>query len=233
MMRRGFVSVLPTAIGIGVVGLTMSSSQKAPSGGVCSQDQLNVAQVVEVAWWARDMAQWDAMRAAYHPGAIVDISWFNGPATEFVSRAKQIYALGGRGLHLHGPVLVNVRGDRATADMGAQILAAGNIKGVDCRLQSYIRIVDRLERRDGKWGIVLFQAIYQMDMITAANPGQQLVLDQEKLASYRSSYRFLSYFLEYHGIKSRPDLPGTDRPESVEAVYRANESWLKGEGRKS
>ncbi len=232
MKRRGFVSVLPTAIGMGIVAPTESSSQRAPSVAGYSQDQLNVAQVVEVAWWARDMAQWDAMRAAYHPGAMVDISWFNGPATEFVSRAKQIYELGGRSLHLHGPVLVNVRGDRATADLGAQILAAGNIKGVECRVQSYIRIVDRLERRDGKWGIVLFQAIYQMDSIAAANPGQRLDLDQEKLAAFRSSYRFLSYFLAHYGIKVRPDLPGIDRPESVEAVYRANGSWLKGEGRK-
>jgi len=233
MKRRGFVSVLPTAIGLSIVEPQEPSNQRTPYGAGYSQDQLDVAQVVEMAWWARDMAQWDAMRAAYHPGAIVDISWFNGPATEFVGRSKQIYELGGRGLHLHGPVLVNVRGDRATADMGAQILAAGNIKGVECRVQSYIRIVDRLERRDGKWGIVLFQAIYQMDMMAAANPGQRLDLDQEKLASYRSSYRFLSYALAHYGIKVRPDLPGIDRPESVEAVYRANESWLKGEGRKS
>ncbi|MCI0666352.1 MAG: hypothetical protein L0220_35335, partial [Acidobacteria bacterium] len=133
----------------------------------------------------------------------------------------------------HGPVLVNAHGDRATADLGAQIFVAGNIKGVECRVQSYIRIVDRLERRDGKWGIVLFQAIYQMETIAPANPGQRLDLDEEKLASYRSSYRFLSYLLAERGVKVRPDLPGIDRPESVEAVYRANKSWLKGEGRKS
>ena len=53
MKRRGFVSVLPTAIGMGVVAPTAPSSQKAPSGAGYSQDQLNVAQVVEVAWWAR------------------------------------------------------------------------------------------------------------------------------------------------------------------------------------
>jgi hypothetical protein len=139
---------------MGIVAPMVSSSQKATSGGGYSQDQLNVAQIVEVAWWARDMAQWDAMQAAYHPGAIVDISWFNGPATEFVSRAKQ--------------------------------------------------------------------------MMAAANPGQRLDLDEEKLASYRSSYRFLSYFLAHHGIKVRPDLPGYDRPKSIEALYQANTSWLNG-----
>jgi len=233
MKRRGFVSVLPTAIGMSIVAPAAPSSQKAPSGIGYSQDQVDVAQVVVGKFCARDMAQWDAMQAAFHPGAMVDISWFNGLATEYISRSKHMFQLGGRGLHLIGPVLVKVRGDRATADAGAQITARVNIKGVECLTQAYARIIERLERRDGKWGIVLFQAIYQMDTIAAANPGQRLDLDQEKLASYRSSYRFLSYVLGEYGIKVRPDLPGIDRPDSVEAVYRINGSWLKGEGSKS
>jgi hypothetical protein len=146
---------------MGIVAPTAPSSQRTSSGAGYSQDQLNVAQVVELAWWARDMAQWDVMQAAFHPGAMVDISWFNGPATEFVRRSKQMFDIGGRSLHLHGPILVNAHGDRATADMGAQILARVNIKGVECLNQAYARIVERLERRDGKWGIVLLQAIYQ------------------------------------------------------------------------
>lgn len=233
MKRRGFVSVLPTAIGMSIVTLTTSSNQRATSGSGYTQDQVNVAQVVVTQLWARDMAQWGAMQAAFHTGAIVDISWFNGPATEFVSRSKQSFERGVQSLHLHGPVMVNVHGDRATADAGVQIFARGNIKGVECLTQSYARIVERLERRDGKWGIVLFQTIYQMDSIAAANPGQRLDFEEDKLASYRSSYRFLTYLLAERGIKVRPDLPGIDRPESVEAVYRANESWLKGEDRKS
>lgn len=233
MKRRGFVSALPAAVGVGIVAPTTPSSQRATSDGGFSQDHVNVAQVVLIERWARDMAQWDAMQDAYHPGAIVDISWFNGPATEFVSRSKQSFERGVRSLHLQGPVLVNVQGDRATADVGAQIVASGNIKGVECLTQSYARIVERLERRDGKWGIVLFQAIYQMETIAAANPAQRLELDQEKIASYRPSYRFLSYLLAERGIKVRPDLPGIDRPESVDAVYRANGLWLKGEGKKA
>ena len=73
MKRRGFVSVLPTAIGMSVVAPMAPSIQKALSGAGYSQDQLDVAQVVELAWWAWDLAQWDAMRAAFHPGAMVDI----------------------------------------------------------------------------------------------------------------------------------------------------------------
>jgi hypothetical protein len=174
------------------------------------------------------MAQWDAMQATYHPGATVDISWISGPATEFVARSKQNYDRGSRSVHLLGPVLVNVKGDRATADVGAQIVVPGNVHGVDCVAQSYCRIVERLERQSSRWGIVLLQTIYQMETITAANPTQTLAIDPEKLASYRPSYRFMSYVLEARGTKVRNDLPGSDRPAEVARLYAANEAWLKG-----
>jgi len=76
------------------------------------------------------MAQWDVMQAAYHPRAIVDISWISGSAAEYVARSKQNYEQGSRSLHLLGAVLVRVTGDRATADVGAQILIPGSVRGV-------------------------------------------------------------------------------------------------------
>ena len=228
MKRRGFVSVLPTVIGMGIITSAESSNQKVPSGKSDSQDHATIAQIVVAERWARDMAQWDVMRAAYHPGAMVEISWFTGPATEFVNRSKQSYERGARSLHLHGPVLVDVQGDRATAEIGAMIMAPGNIKGVECVTQSYARLVERLERHKGKWGITLFQAIYQMETITAVNPAKKLDFDEEKLASYRPSYRYLTYLLMERNTKVRLDLPGIDKPESVEAVYQANRYWLKG-----
>ena len=68
--------------------------------------------------------------------------------------------------------------------------------------QSYCRIVERLERRGGRWGIVLLQSIYQMETIVPANPAQTLTIDPAKLASYRASYRFMSYVQEERGTKN-------------------------------
>ena len=162
-------------------------------------DEVAIASIVTSERWARDMAQWDVMQAAYHPGATVDISWITGPAAEFVAQSKQ-----------------------------AQILIPGSVRGVECMTQSYCRIVERLERRGGRWGIVLLQSIYQMETIVPANPAQTLAIDPAKLASYRSSYRFMSYVPEERGTKMRDDLPGIDRPEAIAQLYSRNAAWLKG-----
>ena len=51
-----------------------------------------------------------------------------------------------------------------------------------------------------------------------ANPAQTVTVDPVKLASYRASYRFMSYILEERGTKVRGDLPGIDRPEDVNTL---------------
>ena len=58
-----------------------------------------------------------------------------------------------------------------------------------------------------------------METIVPANPAQTLAIDPAKLASYRASYRFMSYVLEERGQKMRDDLPGIDRPEGVTRLY--------------
>lgn len=228
MDRRHFVSALPVAVGVGSIGVAEAYGQGASSQGTAASDEVAIASVVTGERWARDMAQWDAMQSAYHSGATVDISWITGPATEFVARSKDGYERGARSLHLLGPVLVKIHGDRATADVGAQILIPGTVRGVECLTQSYCRIVERLERRGGSWGIVLLQTIYQMEAIMPANPGQTLTIEPVKLASYRPSYRFMSYVLEERGTRVRSDLPGIDRPEAVAQLYKANDAWLNG-----
>jgi SnoaL-like protein len=167
MDRRQFVSAIPVAVGTGSIAVAEAYAQTANgSDTAAASDEVAIASVVTGERWARDMAQWDIMQAAYHPGAIVDISWISGPAAEFVAQSKQHYERGTRSLHLLGPVLVKVNGDRATADAGAQILIPGSVRGVGCLTQSYCRIVERLERRGGRWAIVLLQTIYQMETIS-------------------------------------------------------------------
>jgi hypothetical protein len=229
MDRRRFVSAIPVAVGTGSIAVAEAYAQTASGSDTAARsDEVAIASIVTGERWARDMAQWDVMQAAYHPGATVDISWITGPAAEFVAQSKQHYERGTRSLHLLGPVLVKVNGDRATADAGAQILIPGSIRGVECMTQSYCRIVERLERRGGRWGIVLLESIYQMETIVPANPAQTLKIDPAKLASYRASYRFMSYVQEERGTKMRDDLPGIDRPEAIAQLYSRNTAWLKG-----
>jgi len=131
MDTRQFVSAMPVAVGTGSIAVAEGYAQTASGSDTpAASDEVAVASIVTGERWARDMAQWDVMQAAYHPRAIVDISWISGSAAEYVARSKQNYERGSRSLHLLGEVLVRVTGDRATADVGAQILIPGSVRGV-------------------------------------------------------------------------------------------------------
>ena len=54
-----------------------------------------------------------------------------------------------------------------------------------------------------------------------------LRLDQDRLSSFRQSYRYLSYRLAALGMNPRDDLPGVDLPETVASVRLAELQWLE------
>jgi hypothetical protein len=66
---------MPVAVGTGSIAVAEAYGQKARgSGTTAASDEVAIASIVTSERWARDMAQWDIMQAAYHPGATVDIS---------------------------------------------------------------------------------------------------------------------------------------------------------------
>lgn len=48
----------------------------------------------------------------------------------------------------------------------------------------------------------------------------------EEVKDYRESYRNLSYVLSLQGLKSGQDLPGDDKPETVEKLYDETNKWM-------
>jgi len=90
------------------------------------------------------------------------------------------------------------------------------------------RFYDFLEKRDGRWGIVLRQPIYEKDRIDPVEPGTALKLDPALLARFPEGYRHLAYLQTKQGYAVKPDMPGIVGPE-LEALYRRGAAWLKGE----
>ncbi|GAA3305157.1 nuclear transport factor 2 family protein [Streptomyces cinereospinus] len=178
--------------------------------------------------WARDMARWDVMAEQFHPDSLVDISWIRADGPEFVRLSRQSFEAGGRSCHVLSPVLIQVNGDRATADTGVVIAGRLSVGGVGLFLTAYSRIVERLEKRGRDWRISELKCVYQFDYLTPENPDDTVALDPDRLARYRSSYSALSYWVEEtRGAAAvRDDLPGVDRPETIAELYDANSAWL-------
>jgi hypothetical protein len=102
------------------------------------------------------------------------------------------------------------------------------VHGIECDVVCTGRFCDFLERRDGRWGIVLRQPIYEQDRINVVDPAAQLELDRAALERFPVGYRHLAYLQEHAGFTVKPDMPGLVGPE-VDALYASSAHWLAGE----
>jgi len=174
---------------------------------------------------SRDSASWETMRDCFHPDSRVKLSWFDGSGPDFVTGSIGMAKRGMFAKHRVAPVLVTLAGDRAIASLTAIIDIPRVIDGVDLMLSAHGRFIYRTERRDNVWRIFSFDCIYMRDELTPAVLGQTVSIDPAEFEGFRPSYRNLAWCLMKTGYEVDQDLPGDDRPETVEKLMREINNW--------
>jgi hypothetical protein len=179
--------------------------------------------------WAvwRDALMWDRFRTVWHADGRMMATWFQGTAEEFIKVSEEGYARGVRILHFLGGSSIDVAGSRAIAQTKMTISQRASVDGVLCDVVCTGRFYDFFEARNGRWGLVLRQPIYEKDRLDPVDPAARLDLDKDLLAQFPEGYRHLAYLQTRIGYKVKPDMPGLDGPE-VAALYRRGAEWLKG-----
>ncbi len=180
--------------------------------------------------WAvwRDARLWDRFRTVWHAEGRMMATWFQGTYEEFIKVNDEGWAKGVRIIHFLGGSSIDVVGDRSIAMTKMTISQRAPVEGVVCDVLCTGRFYDFIERRDGRWGLVLRQPIYEKDRLDPVDPAAELVLDQELLASFPEGYRHLAYLQSKIGYKVKKDMPGIEGPE-LDALYARGTRWLDGE----
>jgi len=181
-----------------------------------------------VVW--RDAGDWARFRTVWHDDGVMNATWFQGGADEFIRVSREGFERGVRILHFLGGSSLEVVGDRAIAQTKMTISQRGPVEGVECDVVCTGRFYDFLERRDGRWGLVVRQPIYEKDRADPVDPAAHLELDQELLARFPIGYRHLAYVQTQIGYAVKPDMPGLTGPE-VEGLYARGADWLSGSPR--
>jgi hypothetical protein len=101
------------------------------------------------------------------------------------------------------------------------------VDGVEADVTCSGRFYDFLALRDGRWGIVRRQPIYEKDRLDPVDPAATVRLDAAELARYPSGYRHLALLQASGGARITPDLP-TPGSEALARLYGEGERWLKG-----
>jgi hypothetical protein len=190
-------------------------------------DRLAIRDLVDN--WAvlRDARLWDQFRKVWHDDGVMQATWFQGNADQFIKVSQEGYDKGVRILHFLGGMNIEIAGERAIAQTKMTISQRGPVDGVICDVVCTGRFYDFLEKRSGKWGFVLRQPIYEKDRCDPVDPSAKLSLDPEILKLYPEGYRHLAYLQHKIGYKVKRDMPGLDGPE-VEALYARGKAWLSG-----
>ena len=191
------------------------------------EDKLAIRELIDN--WAvwRDSFQWDRFRTVWHPEGRMWATWFQGTYEEFIEANRQGYKKGVRIYHFLGGSSIDIKGTRAIAQTKMTISQRAPVDGVICDVVCTGRFYDFLEKRRGRWGIVLRRLIYEKDRIDPVDPSAVLKLDQSLLARFPIGYRHLAYLQTKIGYKVKEDMPGLDGPE-VAALYALGAEWLKG-----
>ena len=180
--------------------------------------------------WAvwRDAGDWERFRTVWHDDGRMMATWFQGSADDFIRVSREGFEHGARILHFLGGSAVDVSGDRAVAQTKMTITQRALVHGVECDAVCTGRFYDFLERRDGRWGLVLRQPIYEQDRLNPVDPAVRVELDRAALERFPVGYRHLAYLQAQLGFAVKPDMPGLVGPE-VDALYVSGARWLAGE----
>jgi len=108
------------------------------------------------------------------------------------------------------------------------IIGRTTLDGIEYDMTISATFLAKLVQLEGAWKMVSLECLYDKDSLVpvATHPTTSLNVQYS-----RESYKFLAYVLEtVCGYKIDPDLPGFDRPEEVQRLFKEARDWVYGYG---
>lgn len=174
-------------------------------------------------WIHRDLSQWDALRNLFHPDGTIEVTWFEGLASDFVDGSMRMGGSDVRTKHvITAPVVTyNASGTKAILETNAMIIAE-NVKlnlGCECHNRFY----DMAEKRDGEWRLFRRQTVYDMGLFTF--PLGPVEIDKAQVMKYPREYAALAYILEKSGFPVKRVF-ATRGSELEQRMKAEGQAWL-------
>jgi hypothetical protein len=191
-------------------------------------DRLAIRTLVEN--WAvwRDAGDWERFRTVWHDDGVMTATWFQGAADEFIAASRAGFDKGVSILHFLGGHSADLKGNRAIAQTKMMISQRAPVHDVLVDVVCTGRFYDFLEKRNGRWGLVLRRLFYEKDRMDPVDPAARLTLDKALLERFPVGYRHLAYLQTQIGFAVKTDMPGLKGPEA-EALYARGRTWLEGQ----
>jgi hypothetical protein len=197
------------------------------SNPAVEEDRRQIRQLIDnwVVW--RDAGDWEAFRTVWHDDGRMMATWCQASADGFIEASRKGWDNGVSILHFLGGHSSEVSGNRAISQTKMTISQRAVVHDVLVDVVCTGRFFDFLEKRDGRWGMVLRQPIYEKDRMDPVDPAARLELDPALLGRFPDGYRHLAYLQTQIGYEVKVDMPGLKGSE-VQALYARGAGWLDG-----
>ena len=193
-----------------------------------SNDAFTIRDLVDKWVIYSDAGDWDRFAVLWHPDGWMSATWFQAPAANFVKARREGWEKGVSIIHFLGAHTADIVGNRAVAQTKMTISQRAPVHGVLCDVVCTGRFYDFLEKREGRWGFVRRQPIYEKDRLDPVDPKASIELDQALLNRFPEGYRHLAYLQTQVGyVVKEKGMPGLKGPE-VEKLYAEGKAWLEG-----
>lgn len=186
------------------------------------EDRLAISDLLN-GWMHRDLSQWDELGKLFHPEGTIEVTWFEGPASEFIKGSMRMGKSDIDTKHFIGNPLVkfNAAQNKAIAETNAMIIGQNSrlALGATCHNRFY----DMLEKRNGEWRILRRQVVY--DFGSFDFPLGTVDIDRDAASRYPIAYAPLAWLLEKSGFPVQRVF-ATKGSELETTMKKDAENWL-------
>ena len=190
-------------------------------------EKIRVRDLIETDRYCRDYGHFEKERACWHDDGTVFATWFKGPIDEFIANsAKRASAS-----HKIYNTMVWLKGKRAIAECVCCIHSRTQLGDELLDLQMWTRLHFRAEKRDGKWGLVYFEGIYEKDCMDPVFNDSNWSIPREELQKFRpiiwnQCYRLTKLDPFSKGLANADEWAGADKPETIQRLYEESSRWI-------
>jgi hypothetical protein len=197
-------------------------------------DKMRVRELVEYERYSRDNGHKEEEHKCWFDDGEVFTTWFKGPVTVFHNSAatspknKPDFDISSA-KHKISNTVVWLKGKRAVAESMCTLQFRAKLGSEWLDIQCWCRLHYRVEKRDGKWGIVYFETIYEKDRMDPVFSDSNWKVPREELVKYRPINWNMSYRRDLFegGLKNADQWAGTDKPETLQRLYEESSSWIE------
>lgn len=194
-------------------------------------DKLKIKELVEYDRYCYDYDHKEIQRKLWFDDGTLFTTWFQGKVDDYLGSTPAPKDPNDRmSSHAHkiNNTVVWLNGDKAIAEIVCSLNFRNKLRDEWVDVQCFCRMHYRVERRDGRWGIVYFEGIYEKDRLDPIFGDSNFFIPEAELREHRP----INWNMAIRRGKclghetDERKWAGSDIPETINRLYKESSEWL-------